>query len=278
MRLFAAIEPSFTFREALVDLQGRLRAAGVQGRYMDAAGMHMTLAFIGEWPDAVTACLPPLEAPFDIALSHVGVFPRAKVLWAGVKPSPELNELAGRVRRKLTEAGIPFDPKPFNPHITLIRKPVLPGGAPPKICVPAAAMTVRQICLYQSANGVYTVIGRTGSVPPEQAAAETGGSMTEYQRLWAQARDRLGEALEAAGYPAEIADMMAKHLGAPKAIDRMTDYVRHGYARNMEMLADEMLAIRADADAWREKKESREAQAGYNAYLYSRRMENDEDE
>jgi hypothetical protein len=68
---------------------------------------------------------------------------------------------------------------------------------------------------------------------------------------------------------------MAKQLKSPKAIDRMTAYVRHGYARNMEMLADEMLAICADTENWREKKESQEAQAKYNAYLYERRMNND---
>ncbi len=102
--------------------------------------------------------------------------------------------------------------------------------------------------------------------------------MNENQMQWAKAREQLAAALADAGYPSELAEIMAKQLRSPKAIDRMTAYVRHGYARNMEMLADEMLAIRADADAWREKKESREAQAGYNAYLYSRRMENDEDE
>jgi hypothetical protein len=43
----------------------------------------------------------------------------------------------------------------------------------------------------------------------------------------------------------------------------------------MEMLVDEMLAICADTENWREKKESQEAQAKYNAYLYERRMNND---
>ena len=98
--------------------------------------------------------------------------------------------------------------------------------------------------------------------------------MTEYQQQWAQARDRLAAALAAAGYPAELSDIMAKQLRSPRAIDRMTAYVRHGYARNMEMMADEMLAICADAENWREKKESQEAQAKYNAYLYERRMRN----
>ena len=99
--------------------------------------------------------------------------------------------------------------------------------------------------------------------------------MTDYQLLWAQARDRLETALVAAGYPAELADIMAKQLKSPRAIDRMTSYVRHGYARNMGMLADEMLAICDDVENWRKKKESQEAQAKYNAYLYERRMNND---
>ena len=102
--------------------------------------------------------------------------------------------------------------------------------------------------------------------------------MNEYQMQWAKARDELAAALAGAGYPSELAEIMAKQLKSPRAIDRMTAYVRHGYARNMEMLADEMLAICADAENWREKKESQEAQAKYNAYLYERRMNNDSPE
>ena len=97
--------------------------------------------------------------------------------------------------------------------------------------------------------------------------------MTEYQQQWAQARDQLSAALSAAGYPAELAQLMAQQLGSPRAIDRMTAYVRHGYAHSLEMLVDEMLAISADAKTWREKRESQEAQAKYNAYLYHRRMD-----
>ena len=100
--------------------------------------------------------------------------------------------------------------------------------------------------------------------------------MTEYQLQWAQARDCLASALVAAGYPAELSDIMAKQLKSPRAIDRMTAYVRHGYARNFEMLADEMLAICDDVENWREKKESQEAQAKYNAYLFERRFKNDD--
>lgn len=166
MRIFVALEPSAAFREALSELQDRLRAAGVEGRYLTPENLHLTLAFIGEWPQAVTALLPAVETPFSLTLSHIGVFQQAKVLWAGVEPCEGLSELAGRVRLRLDQAGIPYDPQPFNPHITLIRKPLLPDeGLLDQIKPRPVSMTVRQVCLYQSqrtADGMaYTVIGRT---------------------------------------------------------------------------------------------------------------------
>ena len=170
MRLFAALEPSPDFREELSELQRRLRAAGIEGRYLDPAHLHLTLAFIGEWPENVTEYLPAVEAPFSIVLSHIGVFQRAKVLWAGIEPSEALNGLAALVRKNLRDGGIPYDPQDFNPHITLIRKPVLPDeGLLQEIKPTPAAMTIQEICLYQSErreNGMaYTVIGRRKGTP-----------------------------------------------------------------------------------------------------------------
>ena len=166
MRLFAGIRPDREFRNALSLLQERLRSAGVTGRYYDPADLHMTLAFIGEWPDDVTPVLPPVETPFSITLSRPGVFPEARVLWAGTEPSEELERLAEQVRRNLERAGVPFDPKPFRPHITLIRKPAVPAGVNLSgTGVPQASMTVDAVCLYRSGpdvNGTrYTVIGST---------------------------------------------------------------------------------------------------------------------
>lgn len=89
------------------------------------------------------------------------------------------------------------------------------------------------------------------------------------QRTWAQSRDRLAAAVSSLGYPAEFADLLARQLGSPKAIDRMTAYLYGAKPKTIEMIVDEMLAITSDMDAWREKKESREAQAGYNAWLRS---------
>ena len=165
MRLFIGLQPSPGFREALTVLQTRLRAAGVAGQYLAAENLHLTLAFIGEWPEDVTGLLPPVEEPFELTLSQAGLFPRAKVLWAGVEPCPALDVLARSVRDRLDAAGIPFDRQDFRAHITLARKPAVPEGLDPAcVAVPRASMTVREVCLYRSertaAGMAYTVIGR----------------------------------------------------------------------------------------------------------------------
>ena len=169
MRLFVALRPSPEFRDALTALQENLRAGGVTGRWLSPENLHLTLAFVGQRPDpeGVFNALPKPEEPFDIALSHPGVFPEADVLWAGTAPSRALDSLARRVRDGLSEAGIPFDQRAFVPHITLARKPRVPEGVRLNGWqVPPAAMTVREVCLYKSERGengmVYTVIG---SVP-----------------------------------------------------------------------------------------------------------------
>ena len=164
MRLFVGLKPPEKFRTALSVLQSRLQSAGVEARYLDPANLHMTLAFIGEWPENVSRLLPKVKRPFSLNLSHVGAFQQAKVIWAGVDASEELNLLAEQVRNRLAEAAVPFDPKPFVPHITLGRKPVIPPGfSLSEILIPQALMTVDDVYLYRSdredTGMVYSVIG-----------------------------------------------------------------------------------------------------------------------
>jgi len=93
--------------------------------------------------------------------------------------------------------------------------------------------------------------------------------MTPNQRIWALARNRLAKTVAALGYPEEFADLLGKQLGSPKAIDRLASYIEQAHPDSMEMIIDEMLAIRAEIDAWREKKEYQEAQADYSRWLNS---------
>ena len=93
--------------------------------------------------------------------------------------------------------------------------------------------------------------------------------MRPEQRIWAQAREGLAMELAALGYPPELADLLARQLKSPKAIDRMASYLRQAKPKSLEMIVDEALAICAQIDTWREKKRSEEAQASYNAWLDS---------
>ena len=102
--------------------------------------------------------------------------------------------------------------------------------------------------------------------------------MTPSQYLWSQARDRLVAAVTGIGFSAELAELMAKQLKSPKAIDRMVSYIRQAHPRTEEMLVDEMLAICAEIETWRQKKESQEAQARYNSWLYYKKWNPDEEE
>ena len=101
--------------------------------------------------------------------------------------------------------------------------------------------------------------------------------MTENQRIWVRSRDGLVRAVTSLGFPSELAELMARELKSPKAIDRMASYVRQMRPQSEEMLVDEMLAICAEINAWREKKESQEAQAKYNARLFYSRFEQDDE-
>ena len=84
---------------------------------------------------------------------------------------------------------------------------------------------------------------------------------------WRSARDELADELEAAGFQREAADLLAKHLGGPKAIRRLSSYIRQAGPTSMEMIADETVAIREEIDAWRRKVDNREADVRYNRVI-----------
>ena len=63
-------------------------------------------------------------------------------------------------------------------------------------------------------------------------------------------------------------DAVARHLGSPKAIDRMTAYLNCEKPTDADTVVDEMLAIRAEIDAWKRKKTAEESNNAYNDLLY----------
>ena len=75
---------------------------------------------------------------------------------------------------------------------------------------------------------------------------------------WTRARDALVQEVAALGFPEALGEAAARHLGSPKAMDRMNRYLLYVRPQKAELIVDEMLAIRSEIDAWREKKRSRQ--------------------
>lgn len=92
--------------------------------------------------------------------------------------------------------------------------------------------------------------------------------MTDNQREWGRTKDQLVSAIKQLGFPEELGEQIAKQLGSPKAMNRMMSYLYNVKPRSVELVVDEMLAICNEIDAWRDKKESEEANARYNEMLY----------
>ena len=92
--------------------------------------------------------------------------------------------------------------------------------------------------------------------------------MTTNQSLWTRTKDELVRSVERLGFPMELGEAVAKHLGSPKAMERMISYLDYVKPKSEELIVDEMLAIRSEVDAWKEKKASEEANARYNEMLY----------
>ena len=101
--------------------------------------------------------------------------------------------------------------------------------------------------------------------------------MSPEQRLWMRTRDDLVRTMESLGFSAELGEAIARHLGSPKAMERMISYLHYVKPKKEELVVDEMLAIRSEIDAWRERKASQEANARYNEILNYGLLDEDEE-
>ena len=72
---------------------------------------------------------------------------------------------------------------------------------------------------------------------------------------WAQSFSKMMLTLAQLGFPEALGKELAKNLGSPKAMNRMTAYLTSVKPRKAEMVVDEMLAICSDVEAWKEKRE-----------------------
>lgn len=188
MRLFVAAYPSpeagAHLREIVSSLAMARPVRGRSPRLSPQEQWHVTLAFLGDVPGGGEAAVRAVEAvattspPFRLRLSGSGRFGRGRytVVWAGLRGDlVGLGALADCVRRELKREHLPFDPRPFRPHLTLAR----PGDRMP---ADSLAADLERLATYEgplwTVDRIHLVRSVLGSPPRYESVAvrELGGS------------------------------------------------------------------------------------------------------
>lgn len=132
-RWFLALWPDDEVRAALAARLPDVLPVGARATH--SSDLHLTLAFLGPLSPDILSCIALAAdrvraAPFDLDIDQVGHFSRARVLWCGPSSLPEpLSALVGDLQAQLSTCGLPADPRPYRPHITLARRVTTPSAA-----------------------------------------------------------------------------------------------------------------------------------------------------
>ncbi|HTW66984.1 MAG TPA: RNA 2',3'-cyclic phosphodiesterase [Bryobacteraceae bacterium] len=129
MRLFTGIDLREDVRERLERLLTLLRPCA-HLKWSPLYNLHVTLKFIGEWPEeklpqleaALRAVAPRKAIPADV--KGLGWYPNPhhpRVFWVAVQGGDALISLAKDVESALTPLGIAAEDRPFTAHLTLAR-------------------------------------------------------------------------------------------------------------------------------------------------------------
>ena len=131
-RTFIALELDESLQRFLENVMRRLAAQLPGVRWVDPAGIHLTLAFLGELSDEQLLAAKQAAGtaaqqipPFEFRLKEPGIFGsqrQPRVIWMGIEEtSGNLFRLHGVLNRELELRGFEVDSRPFSPHLTLAR-------------------------------------------------------------------------------------------------------------------------------------------------------------
>ena len=128
MRLFVALTPPAEVVAELRASTSPLRELAPDLRWTRPEQWHLTLAFLGEVADEardnLTHRLGRVAArhpPLSLSLGGGGRFGH-QVLWTAVQGDRDgLRRLADSVRAAARRSGLPVEPRPYRPHLTLAR-------------------------------------------------------------------------------------------------------------------------------------------------------------
>jgi len=132
VRLFVAVNFPGEIKTDLSALQGKLKRATSDARWVREENFHLTIQFLGDTPvEQVPLVASALQhaatgiGPISLCFKGVGFFPderKPRVLWLGVDGEVEmLAKLHRQVQKALEPLGFASEKRRFSPHLTLAR-------------------------------------------------------------------------------------------------------------------------------------------------------------
>jgi RNA 2',3'-cyclic 3'-phosphodiesterase len=171
-RLFFALLPDANATAAIARVATNLRREHGDGGWIEPGKWHITLAYLGTWPElpaefaqrAAAAAARVQSAPATVRLDYIDSFSGERRPWfLGVARAPAATALATELRARLREADVAYDPRPFIPHLTLRRA----RESAPAVAISPISWTAYELCLLHSPPGAtaYAVLARQDLAP-----------------------------------------------------------------------------------------------------------------
>jgi 2'-5' RNA ligase len=131
VRAFLAIPLPRQLQESIRVIQTELQASITEARWTRPENLHLTLHFFGEIEQETleklkvsVLCVKGCQRPFQVEVKGLGAFPnprRPRVIWLGLEPQGQLEQLHRATEQCLSQAGFTTDSRPHSPHLTIGR-------------------------------------------------------------------------------------------------------------------------------------------------------------
>ena len=163
MKVFVGVNSPLQIKEEIVLIQQQLERLEIKARWVKPEVAHLTVVFLGsikenhvKTVETILADSTRKVSQISLTLSKVEAFPNLRrattVILSLDGEIKRLEGLTQKIREGLKAKGLPFDTKPFIPHLTLgrLRKRQNLTEIAAKIKIKSAKFVFKELILFES--------------------------------------------------------------------------------------------------------------------------------
>ncbi len=173
MRAFIALDLPLNIKNAVSEIQGKLKALLPKISWTKPENLHITLKFLGEISPKQSGDIKQIitevtktTSVFKIKFETLSVFPdikRPRLIWIGTNQvPPELKQIVEQLELKIARTGIPKENRQFSNHVTVgrIKNNIDPAELEEALNKVRGDLINRNLALHESLAGQSaTIIG-----------------------------------------------------------------------------------------------------------------------